>query len=180
MKKNIICLILIALLTALICGCSSANKAPQKNDITANQTPSTQITDKENSTDEKEEETNNVQALTPKDFCKKFEGTWTADDGTFVDFAFEEEKPCVLFAIWEAGGYFPGGEIKEVETVSENEYIMTVFFPGAQATDMYDAVESYTESFEVTNHNDGNITVIGSGGEKKYFYDGRMQYPLEY
>ncbi|MBE6727247.1 MAG: hypothetical protein E7562_01210 [Ruminococcaceae bacterium] len=181
MTKRILCLVLIMLIAILACGCGNEKTDKNKEDVSSSQNDSSANEQKDESkTDNSNDETTpQKEELTTEAFCAKFEGTWTASDGSFIDFAFEDNKPTAFFAIWQAGGYFPGGIIKSVEETKENEYTMEIFFPGVEATDMYDAVESYTESFTVINHNDGNITVSGTNETKKYFYDGRMQFPME-
>lgn len=187
MKNRILSLALVLLFIFALCGCgekkktdsttpetsTSQNKTEEKED---NKTSKEDIPDEDDSSKKEESD----EKLTPEAFCTKFEGTWTANDGTFIDFAFEEGKPTAFFAIWEAGGYFPAGEIKSVKEISQDEYTLEIFFPGTEGNDMYDAVESYTESFNFKNHNNGNITVTGNSDSKTYFYDGRMQYPMEY
>ena len=106
------------------------------------------------------------------DFARKVEGTWTADDDTFLDFSMENEKPWILSAVWNAGGVFPSCEIIDAEQKDADGYVYRL------TVKVRESGEAATMNVEFS----GNSMTVTTGAfavPKIYTFYGNRQYPME-
>ena len=57
------------------------------------------------------------ETVDPASFAKDRKGAWSASDGDFINFS--DEKPVIMFGVWNSGGDFPVAEIKEVRKYND-------------------------------------------------------------
>ncbi|MBO4362848.1 MAG: hypothetical protein J5912_00535, partial [Clostridia bacterium] len=85
------------------------------------------------------------------DFVDKYAGFWTAIDGNFIEIT---KNGDIFFAVWNAGGPFPGGKISDVQKVGD-QYNVTVDISAVEPNDENSGWAAYTFylSFEDLNAN---------------------------
>ncbi|MBO4363379.1 MAG: hypothetical protein J5912_03245 [Clostridia bacterium] len=102
------------------------------------------------------------------DFFKKYEGTWTAIDESFIDFTSTEGKVTALFGIWNAGGDFPVYEICDAVEKGQDDFELEVRTPKGFKQEAHVKVENGRMTFTDVD-----------GSEKVYEYNGARQFPPE-
>ena len=103
----------------------------------------------------------------PASFAKDRKGAWSASDGDFINFS--DEKPVIMFGVWNSGGDFPVAEIKEVRKYSEDHYELTLMSDGD------DRGREYVLEFTVSGGG-MKFGAIGTPG-KDYIFDIDRQFP---
>ncbi len=118
-------------------------------------------------------------SFSPLDLVHTFTGTWTSKDGRFVDFDDAGDKATVFFAVWNAGGDFPAGEI----IAAEQEYDDGMEYPRFTMTVRYtgSGLAGQTERFELTpdSANSFNMKSLNGTGSDGY-WNGTFQKYVEY
>ena len=97
-------------------------------------------------------------------FEKEVGGTWTADDGSFVDFGVFDGTPRASFGVWDSDGEFPAGEIMEAEKKSEGSYVITLRMMDSGDDTKYDCAFA-----------DRQMTLTTGGISKVYRFDPSRQ-----
>ncbi|MCQ2354119.1 MAG: hypothetical protein MJ102_03325 [Clostridia bacterium] len=116
-------------------------------------------------------ETTASPAPTPIDFEKLYDGTWTNSTGMFIDFDCENGTPTAFFAIWNAGGFMPAGEITAVKTEDFVTWEITIHHNKVELHEDNDRPELITDVIEAY---DEEIVLQAISGEKFNFsYKGR-------
>lgn len=120
----------------------------------------------------------------PVDFEKEFDGTWTADDGRFIDFSIENGKTYMFFAIWNAGGFMPAGEVTKVHQTEPLSWDVTVHHDRVEFHEDYDnpdtitgVSEAYDEEFIVTFATSDSFVITLKNGDAHYWYGTYKYYP---
>lgn len=102
-----------------------------------------------------------------KEFGFRAYGTWTATNGMFLSFDFEDGALWFMAAVWNSGGEFPSGHIIDAVEEAPNDYRLSVIMRG--------------ETTPVTMHclfKDDMIKFTDNDGEQETFtfYENK-QYP---
>lgn len=133
-------------------------------------------------------ETTASPAPTPIDFEKLYDGTWTNSTGMFIDFDCENGTPTAFFAIWNAGGFMPGGEISAVKTEDLVTWEITIHHNKVELHEDYEqpelitgVIEEYDEEFVFSATPDGKVNISFKGGDHdwngEYSYFPQYQFP---
>ena len=60
-----------------------------------------------------------------KEFFDSHKGYWTEEDGRFISFSEENGKYYAMFAIWNAGGQLPAGQVTKISNAGDGLYFVT-------------------------------------------------------
>ena len=101
-------------------------------------------------------------------FCERFNGTWTANDNSFIDIGYDEKKPAAIFGVWDSYAEFPEGMIEDAVETAEGEYDLTVRMNPTSAP----------VTMHVKSDNNAIFFTDAMSVTKRYEYDGKRQYPL--
>ncbi len=106
------------------------------------------------------------------EFEKTYEGTWTANDDSFLDFSLEDGEPWIFNAIWNSGGEFPSFKILDAVKLDESGKKLLLKLRSRDGAESELNFESQGMYIDIS-------TPGGLLGGKRYFYDGTRQYPPE-
>ena len=158
--KILALLAICAVSAALICSCLVSVNDP---DVTKQ--PENSPTAQTAGTDAPSEPTPDPEAVKARvnAFCGLVQGTWTAEDDSFVHFEDEEGIAGVMFAVWNAGGEFPAGTIADAEKIADGVYKLTVNMNDGSTAEYVCTVS-------------GKEMILSSGTESKTYryYDSRQ------
>ena len=107
------------------------------------------------------------------DFVINHLGYWTNDDGKYIYVGEENGEKFISFAVWNAGGPFPVGDIKTVKAFGSRTYVITVGIRGFEGNEEVGSWDPYDFDFHITDNEttDRSVTAVYPGEEtESVFY----------
>ncbi len=109
-----------------------------------------------------------------KEFFDSHKGYWTEEDGRFISFSEENGKYYAMFAVWNAGGQFPAGQVTKVSKAGDGLYFVTCELTTAdgwkkEATFSIIDNDTYPRSIDTTTP----VETV----QRRYFYHENFAYP---
>ncbi|MBO7504517.1 MAG: hypothetical protein J6U38_09135 [Clostridia bacterium] len=110
-----------------------------------------------------------------KEFFDNHKGYWTEEDGKFITFSEEGGKYYAMFAIWNAGGPFPAGEVTKVAKAGDGLYFLTCLVST-------DGSEKKEYTFSVIDNADTDprsidCTIPGETVQRRYYNHTEAAFP---
>ena len=195
MKKTVI-LSLLLILSLVLSACVPAAE-PATSDTTAE--PGTSDTTAEPGVTDTQTETDPAETTAPsgdttgepapedlrEEFYAAHPGYWTEkENGRFITFQKNEEGVYrVTFAVWNAGGPFPSGEVKEVKKAGDGLYFLMITIDGmpdnpdwyGDGWDPYDVTVSVADG--KTDPASFVCVAVGDSVQRTYFYHENPENP---
>ena len=118
------------------------------------------------------------------EFYETHGGYWTEkENGKFFNFAKHEGVYRVTYAVWNAGGPFPSGVVKEVKKAGEGMYFLIITVDGMpDDPDWYgDGWDPYDVTLAITDHGTDPASFdavgIGETEQRTYYFHTKAENP---
>lgn len=184
MKKLIIVSLLLALFIALA-ACGGDDDTTTAQDAPGSVAQNSDTTDSEPKSSGSDV-TEPVAADLREEFFASHGGYWTEmDNGRFITFSKNEEGVYrATFAVWNAGGPFPSGEVREVKKAGDGLWFLIITIDGmpddpdwyGDGWDPYDVTVSVTDN--KTDPASFDCVAVGDSVQRTYYHHEKPENPF--